>query len=394
MTGSRNVAGKQGERMKTICLCLAAFVLAAFAAAGEAAPDANLPEVGVVTIKSGTVALTTQLNGRAVARLVAEVRPQVNGIIQQRLFDEGTDVKADSQLYQIDPRMYEAQLMSAKADLEKAKANAEVARAKKIRYDELLSEGAVSKQDYDEVTANHLQAQAEIGIAEAQVTIAQINVDYTKVFAPISGRIGKSGVTEGALVTANQTSPLATIQQIDPIYVDISQSTAGLLQLKRALDSGTLRSPGKDGPVVNLVLEDGEAYPHEGKVLFSEITVDQDTGSISMRTEFPNPEWDLLPGMYVKAMVRSAEKDAAITIPQAGLLRSSDGSAYVYVVGADGTVEKRPVTIMTALKNTWLIGDGLKEGEKVVVEGTQRIRFIPDTPAPRVRFVEVAGEEE
>lgn len=381
--------------MKTIFLSIAGIVLTLVATAVAAEPAASpaLPEVGVVTLKAETVALTTQLNGRAAARIVAEVRPQVNGIIQDRLFEEGTDVKANQQLYQIDPGMYQAQLESAKAVLAKAKANAEAARAKKDRYDELLTQKAVSQQDWDEVNAAHLQAQAEIGIADSQVTIAQINVDYTKVFAPISGRIGKSGVTQGALVTANQSDPLATIQQIDPIYVDVSQSTAGLLQLKRALDKGTLRRAGKDGPTVKLILENGEEYAHPGRILFSDITVDQNTGSVSMRSEFPNPDWDLLPGMYVKAVVTAAEKDAAITVPQPSLMRASDGSAYVYVVAADGSVERRTVATMAALKNRWLIGDGLKEGEKIVVEGLQRIRFVSGSPSPKVKAVEVTGED-
>lgn len=380
------------RRLIVVLALVAGFAAPAAETAAKAA--APLPEVGVITLKAGTVALTTQLNGRAAARLIAEVRPQVNGIIQDRLFEEGTNVEKDQQLYQIEPGMYNAQLDNAKASLDKARANARVAEAKKVRYDGLIKEGAVSQQDWDEVNAAALQAQAEIGSAESQVTIARINVGYTKVFAPISGRIGKSGVTQGALVTANQVDPLATIQQIDPIYVDVSQSTAGLLQLKRALDRGSLHRPEGDGPLVTLILENGEEYAHPGKILFSDITVDQNTGSVSMRAEFPNPDWDLLPGMYVKAIIRAAEKDAAITVPQTGLMRASDGSAYVYVVAGDGTVERRKVTTMTAIKNMWLIGEGLAEGERIVVEGLQRIRFVPGSPAPRVKAVEVAGEEQ
>lgn len=368
----------------TVVLLLAVMT----APAGEPAAQ-NLPEVGVVTLKASTVKITTELNGRAAAYLVAEVRPQVNGIIQKRLFTEGSNVEANIPLYQIDPAMYEAQLLAAQADLAKASANVDVAGAKEKRYKELVESKAVSQQDYDDVNAAYKQAQAEVGIAEAQVRIAQINLDYTKVLSPISGRIGKSGVTQGALVTANQANALATIQQLDPIYVDVSQSTAGLLLLKRALDKGLLENTGEGHGTVELILENGDHYNHEGKILFSEVTVDQSTGSVSLRAEFPNPNWDLLPGMYVKALVSFAQKKNAITVPQAALMRNPDGSAMVYVVGADGTVERRNVVTLQALKDRWLLDKGLNDGEKIIVEGLQRVIFVPGSPAPKVKPVDM-----
>ncbi len=352
-----------------------------------------LPEVGVVVLKAGTVDITNELNGRAVPYLVAEVRPQVNGIVQKRLFVEGSNVKENVQLYQIDPAMYDAQLNSAKAVLDKANANANVAKTKKRRYDELLQNKAIAQQEWDEVNAAYLQAEAEIGIADAEAKIAQINVDYTKVFSPIAGRIGKSGVTEGALVTANQAEPLATIQQLDPIYVDVSQSTTGMLQLRQALDKGLLTNTGEGHGKVTLTLENGMEYAHEGVILFSDVTVDQSTGSISLRTQFPNPDWELMPGMYVTAKLTVAQKDNAITVPQQSLLRNPDGSAYVYVVGPDDVVEKRPVITMQAIKDQWLIADGLQAGEKVVFDGIQRIYFSADGKGPKVKVVQVETEK-
>ncbi len=350
--------------------------------------EQQLPEVGVITLKAATVALTSQLNGRAVAYAIAEVRPQVNGIIQKRLFEEGANVKANTPLYQIDPAMYQAQLESAKAVLVKAEALRDVAETKNTRYDELVTSKAVSQQDYDEVAAAFKETAAQVGVAEADVKIAQINLDYTRVLAPLDGHIGKSSVTEGALVTANQATPLTVIQQLDPIYVDVAQSSVGILELKKALDKGILQNTGRGKGVVRLILENGDRYAHDGQILFSEVTVDQSTGSVAIRAVFPNPDWDLLPGMYVKAIVGVAEKDGAITVPQPGLFRNPDGSAFVYVVGDDGTVEKRAVTIVRDLKDSWLIEDGLKEGEKVIVEGTQRVRFVPGSLAPKVRPVE------
>lgn len=371
---------------KLVCVAFLVSTLISYSAAYGS--EQQLPEVGVITLEAATVALTSQLNGRAVAYAIAEVRPQVNGIIQKRLFEEGANVKANTPLYQIDPSMYQAQLDSAKAVLAKAEAQRDVAETKNNRYEELMTSKAVSQQDYDEVAAAFKETAAQVGVAEADVKIAQINLDYTRVLAPLDGHIGKSSVTEGALVTANQTTPLAVIQQFDPIYVDVAQSSVGILELKKAMDKGILQNTGQGKGVVRLVLENGDKYDHDGEILFSEVTVDQSTGSVAIRAVFPNPDWDLLPGMYVKAIVGVAEKDGAITVPQPGLFRNPDGSAFVYVVGDDGTVERRAVTIVRDLKDSWLIDEGLKEGEKVIVEGSQRVRFVPGSPAPRVKPVE------
>ena len=378
-------------QIKLPLVVLTAFsLLIAAAHPGEAAAP-SLPEVVGIILKPETVRITSQLNGRAAAYVVAEVRPQVNGIILKRLFEEGSTVQAQMPLYQIDPAMYEADLASAQASQAKVEANVDVAAAKERRYGELVKSGAVTKEDYDEVYAAWKQAEADVAMAGAQMKIAQINVDYTQVRSPITGIIGMSNVTQGALVTASQPDPLATVQQIDPIYVNVAQSTAGLRTLKRALDSGLLQNTGEGHGAIRLVLEDGTPYQHVGEILFSDVTVDETTGSITLRAKFPNPEYDLLPGMYVKAVLDTAEKENAITVPQQSLVRNPDGTAAVYVVGDDGTVEKRPVTVLRALANRWLIADGLKGGERVVTEGLQRIRFAPGAPAPKVKFLEAGG---
>lgn len=369
----------------SIAILVASLLQAGTGLSGEA-PAA--PEVTGITLQPETIHITAELNGRAVAFLVAEVRPQVNGIIQKRLFEEGAMVQENMPLYQIDPAMYEAQLASAQTGQAKAEATVDVTDAKERRYDELVKSGAVNKQDYDEVNAAWMEAKADLGTAEAAVRIAQINVDYTKVRSPITGIAGLSTVTQGALVTASQETPLTTVQQLDPIYVDVAQSTAGLRSLKQALDSGLLQNTGTGHAPIRLVLEDGTPYPHTGEVLFSDVTVDETTGSITLRSKFPNPDADLLPGMYVKAILDVAQKQDAIAVPQQSLIRNADGSAFVYVVGDDGTVERRTVTVMRALTNRWLISDGLKGGEKIVVEGIQRIRFVPNAPAPKVKFIE------
>ncbi len=353
---------------------------------------AALPVLGGSFVQPETIRITTELNGRAASFLVAEVRPQVNGIILKRLFEEGSVVRENMPLYQIDPAMYEAQLASAQASLAKANATVDVTGAKERRYEELVNSGAVNRQDYDEVNAAWVEAKSDVAMAEAAVRIAQINVDYTKVRSPITGVIGMSNVTQGALVTASQAEPLATVQQIDPVYVNVAQSTAGLRALKQALDKGLLQNTGSAHAPIRLILEDGTPYPHEGEVLFSDVTVEQSTGSITLRAKFPNPDADLLPGMYVKAVLEAARKDNAIAVPQQSLVRNPDGTAFVYVVGDDGTVERRAVTVLRAMEDRWLIADGLQGGEKVVTEGIQRIQFVPGAPAPKVRFVEKAPQ--
>ncbi len=353
------------------------------------AAEAPLPEVGVVTLVPEEAIITQELNGRVTPYLIAEVRPQVHGIVLKRLFDEGADVEEDEPLYQIDPSRYDAEYNRALAALAKARANVSLAEAKLARYDRLIAAKAVNQQEFDEVEAASQQARAEVIIAEAEVRIAKINLDYAKVLSPIKGRIGKSNVTQGALVTASQTEPLAVVQQLDPIYVDVTQPISWMMNLKEDMQAGLLQNTGESHAEMRLLLDNGTVYNQRGKLLFADITVDQTTGSISLRAEFPNPNHTLLPGMYVVALLDVAQKQDAITIPQRTLMREADGSAFVMVVGPDGTVEKRKVTTVRTIGDKWLIGDGLKGGEQLVVDGIQRIHFVPDAPPPRVKPVPV-----
>lgn len=326
----------------------------------EAAPAPPPPQVGVVTLKTQPFTLTSELPGRTSAFRVAEVRPQVNGIILKRLFKEGADVKAGQQLYQIDPAVYEANLKSAEANLRSTKSIAD-------RYKQLVDEQAVSRQEYDTAVANRLES-------EANLQTAQINVRYTKVYAPISGRIGRSSVTEGALVSNGQTDALATIQQLDPIYVDVTQSSVELLNLRRELQSGRLQKAGDNAATVKLTLEDGSQYPHEGKLEFSEVSVDPTTGSVTLRAVFPNPEHTLLPGMFVHAQLQAGVNSAAILAPQQGVTRDLKGSPTAMVVGADNKVELRQLKASRTVGSQWLIEDGLKAGDRLITEGLQYVR--------------------
>lgn len=326
----------------------------------EAAPAAPPPQVGVVTLKTQPFTLTSELPGRTSAFRVAEVRPQVNGIILKRLFKEGADVKVGQQLYQIDPAVYEATLKSAEANLRSTKSIAD-------RYKQLVDEQAVSRQEYDTAVANRLES-------EANLQSAQINVRYTKVYAPISGRIGRSSVTEGALVSNGQSEALATIQQLDPIYVDVTQSSVELLQLRRELESGRLQKAGDNAATVKLVLEDGSQYAHEGKLEFSEVSVDQTTGSVTLRAIFPNPDHTLLPGMFVHAQLQAGVNSAAILAPQQGVTRDLKGMPTALVVGPDNKVELRQLKASRTVGNQWLIEDGLKAGDRVITEGLQYVR--------------------
>jgi membrane fusion protein (multidrug efflux system) len=357
--------------------------------AGEPPPGARrLPQVGVLTLKPETVELSQELNGRVTPSLIAEVRPQVNGIILRRLFEEGSDVGQDMQLYQIDPALYEAQLNQAEAGLAKARANVSVAEAKLARYRRLIQAKAVNQQEYDEVEAASKQAAAEVGIAEASVRLARINVEYAQVRSPIAGRIGRSSVTQGALVTASQAAPLAVVQRLDPIYVDVAQPVSWALELRDNLGPDGLGNTGKSHAEVELVLENGQSYPHRGRLLFADITVDQSTGSISLRAEFPNPDHLLLPGMYVTAVLRADRREGAIAIPQRALFRDPEGRALVMLVAADGTVSRRPVSPLRALGDRWLIGSGLAAGDRVAMDGFHMIMFSPDGTPPRVEPVE------
>ncbi|MCQ4294319.1 efflux RND transporter periplasmic adaptor subunit [Pseudomonas stutzeri] len=327
----------------------------------EAAPPAQQkPTVGIVTLQAEPFAVTTDLPGRTRAYRIAEVRPQVNGIIQKRLFTEGSDVKAGQQLYQIDASVYAATLKSAQASVASSKSLAD-------RYAELVKDQAVSKQAYDEARAASLQAEAEL-------ERARIDVRYTKVLAPISGRIGRSAVTEGALVSNGQTQELATIQQLDPIYVDVTQPARDLLALRRDLAEGRLQKSGDNAAKVTLQLEDGSDYAHEGKLEFSEVTVDAGTGSVTLRAVFPNPDKDLLPGMFVHAQLVAGMKSEAILVPQQGVTRNTKGDPTTMVVNAENKVELRPIKTERAVGNRWLVGEGLQPGDRVITEGLQFIQ--------------------
>lgn len=318
------------------------------------------PKVGVVTLNAQPFTLTTELPGRTAAYRIAEVRPQVSGIILQRLFKEGSEVKAGDQLYQIDAAVYQATLKSTEASLFSARTLAQ-------RYKKLVEERAVSRQQYDDARAAHLQA-------EAAFDHAKINVQYTKVLAPIDGRIGRSTVTEGALVNHGQPQELAVIQQLDPIYVDVTQSASDLLRLRRELDSGQLEKAGETAAQVSLALEDGTAYPHSGTLEFSEVSVDASTGSVTLRAVFPNPDGMLLPGMFVHASLVSGVSKAAILAPQQGISRNPKGQATAMVVNADNMVEARTLSAERTAGSYWLITEGLQSGDRLITEGLQFIQ--------------------
>ena len=342
------------------------------------------PEVAVVAMQPERITITAELAGRASAFLVAEVRPQVSGILQKRLFEEGGDVEAGDGLYQIDPAMYEAAHSGAKATLARAEANLKAIRLRAERYKELVAIKAVSVQDYDDITAALQQAEAEVEAGKAAVESARLNLAYTRIAAPISGRIGRSSVTIGALATAYQPVPFTTIQQLDPVYVDAPQSSANLLRLKERIASGNLKSDGLSQTKVRLILEDGTFYPMEGVLKFSDVTVDPSTGSFILRMVFPNPDHVLLPGMFVRAVIEEGVIEQALLVPQQGVARDPKGNPYALIVDAEGNVEQRMLTIDRAEGNQWLVTAGLKPGDQVIVEGVQKVR--PGAPAKAVPF--------
>lgn len=354
----------------------------------EAQPAPQVPEVATVTIQPQRVELTTELPGRTSAYRVAEIRPQVNGIIQKRLFQEGSDVKAGQLLYQIDPAPFQVAHNSAKASLGKSQANLPSIKLRVERYQELLMDKAVSQQDYDDAAAAMEQARADIEYWRAAVEAARINLGYTRVTAPISGRVGRSSVTDGALVTAYQPLSLATIQQLDPIYVDVTQSSADLLRLKRNFETGRLSTHGKDQRNVQLLLEDGTPYPLAGALQFRDVTVDSTTGSYALRIVVPNPENLLLPGMFVRAVVQEGVAEKAILAPQQGVSRTPKGDPVALVVDESGTVRQRVLTLNRAIGDKWLISSGLSAGERVVVEGMLNVR-----PGAVVKVVSLDGRQ-
>ena len=349
-------------------------------AAGQA------PEVGVVTLKTEPLQITTELPGRTSAFRVAEVRPQVSGIILKRNFTEGSDIEAGVSLYQIDPATYQASYESAKGDLAKAQAAANIARMTASRYQKLLGTKYISQQDYDTAQADAQQADAAVVAAKAAVETARINLAYTKVTSPISGRIGKSSVTEGALVQTGQATALATVQQLDPIYVDVTQSSNDYLRLKQELANGTLKQENGKAKV-ELVTNDGVKYPQTGTLEFSDVTVDQTTGSITLRAIFPNPDMTLLPGLFVRAKLEEGTNPNALLVPQQGVTRTPRGDATAMVVGEGDKVEIRKLTATQAIGDKWLVTDGLKAGDRVIVTGLQKVR-----PGAQVKAQEVTAE--
>ncbi|EPR38725.1 efflux transporter, RND family, MFP subunit [Desulfovibrio sp. X2] len=359
-----------------LALCAAALVAGCNGAENGkgAAQAAQTPEVGVVTLAKEPVTLTTTLPGRTAAHLIAEVRPQVGGILEKRLFTEGGDVKAGQVLYRIDPAPYQAAYDQAKANLAQAEANLVPLKLKAERYADLIRDNAVSRQDYEDAEAAAKQAEALIQADKAVLDTAAINLGYTKITAPISGHIGRSSVTEGALLTADQATALATVRQLDPIYVDVTQSSVDMLRLKRDMASGRLKSAGKDQAEVRLLLEDGTSYAHTGKLQFSEVAVDQSTGAVTLRAIFPNPDHLLLPGMYVRAVLEEGVDESAILAPQQGVTHDTKGRATALVVTADDTVEQRILTVDRAMGDKWLVTSGLAAGDRLVVDGLQRVR--------------------
>ncbi|MGN5181983.1 efflux RND transporter periplasmic adaptor subunit [Aeromonas veronii] len=330
--------------------------------------------VNVVTLQSGPLMLTTELTGRSAPLRVAEVRPQVSGIILKRLFTEGRDVKAGDLLYQIDPAVYQAAVASAKANLAKAEANEQSARLKAQRYQELLKVKSISRQDYDDADASWKQAKAEIMASKAALRTAEINLGYTRITAPISGRIGKSAVTEGALVTAQQADSLTAIQQLDPMYVDVRQSTADLLRLKRLVAEGKLTQDEQKGAKVTFQLEDGTTYGEEGSLQFSDVTVDETTGMVALRVIVPNPAHLLLPGMFMRATLQEGERAKGLLVPQTAVTRTPNGGATVLVVTADNKVDLRNVQLGRIVDTSWVVESGLNAGERVIVAGLQKVR--------------------
>jgi membrane fusion protein (multidrug efflux system) len=332
------------------------------------------PEVGVVTVAPHAVALVTELPGRLEASRVAQVRARAAGILQKRLFREGSDVRAGQPLFQIDSAPYRAALQSAQASLARAQANLTQASAQAERFKPLLEANAISKQDYVNAVAAAKSAQADVALGDAAVTTAKINLGYANVTSPISGRIGRALVTEGALVGAGEPTELAVVQQINPMYVNFTQPASEVLRLRKALASGKLqRGSGSESAVVHVVLEDGSEYSHPGRLLFSDLTVDATSGQITLRAEVPNPEGLLLPGLYVRVRLEQAQASDAITLPQQAVTRGSNGDT-VMVVDADGKVSPRPVKISTGKNGQWVVLDGLKPGEQVMVDGFQKLR--------------------
>ncbi len=345
------------------------------------------PEVSVTTLKTQRISFETELPGRTVSPLVAEIRPQVNGIIQKQLFTEGTQVKAGQVLYQLDPAVYEAEYNAARASVRKAESTLANARTVAKRNRELARIDAISAQINETSQAEAQQAAADLAVAKAQEQRAKINLDYTRIVSPIDGWIELSNVTPGALVTANQATALTTVQQLDPVYVHVSQSSAELLQLRDDIQAGRLQAASENDAVIRLRLENGQLYPHTGRLTFSGVTVDASTGSITLRAQVPNPERILMPGMYVRAVLENNTGDQSVLVPQRAVTRRPDASTVALIVDTADKIQERSVVVGRAIGDSWQVLDGLAAGDRVVVAGSQHVR-----PGSLVRPIELASK--
>jgi membrane fusion protein (multidrug efflux system) len=368
---------------RSLVLCFAAISIIACSKTSDKPEAKAAPEVGVVIVQQQAQPILVELPGRTTARMIAEIRPQVGGIIQQRTFTEGSHVKAGDLLYQIEPAIYQAALASADASVQKANASLAATTSRAVRYAELVKLNAVSRQENDDILASVKQAEADLALAKAALITARINLDFTRIVAPISGRVEVSSVTPGALVTANQVAALTMVQQLDPIYVDVTQSSSELLRLKRDLASGSLKKSGNNETQIKVVLEDGSIYPHAGILKVSGITVNPTSGAVTLRAVVPNKEGLLLPGMYVHARLQEAVNENAILVPQQGVSRNSRGEPTVLLVNAENKVELRVLSADNTIGNQWLVNSGLTTGDQVILEGMDRIK-VGDTVRPVV----------
>jgi len=359
----------------TLVACVSLFLLVGCSNDKSAMPQQRpMPAVSTVTLAPHEVSLATELSGRTSAFRVAEIRPRVNGLIEKRLFTEGSNVKEGQVLYQIDPAPFQAELDNAQAALAEAKAKLPTTKLRAERYKSLVANSALSQQDYDDAASNLDQVRASITSLEARVQTARINLGYTKVTAPISGRIGKSSVTDGAIVTAYQATALATIQQLDPIYVDVPQSTAEMLRMKARFKEGLIDPKTNDHEKVRLILENGVPYSLDGTLQFSDVTVDPTTGSVILRLIFPNPKGEILPGMFVRAVITEGVNPEGLLVPQQGVSRNAKGQPYALIVDKENKVELRMLTLDRAIGSDWLVDKGLAPGDRVIVEGLQMLR--------------------
>ena len=373
---TRSIALIGGRQMALLgsALLTALVVLSACGRTRPAGPPPAPPEVSVVTVERATVPFTIELPGRTTAYRIAQVRARVDGIVLKREFIEGSDVKAGQRLYQVDPAPYRATLDSAQAMLQKAQANVVALNAQAGRYKALLADNGVSKQDYDNAVSAQGQAIADVASGNAAVQTAKINLGYTSVAAPIGGRVGLSQVTEGAYVQSSAATPLTTIQQIDPIYVDLNQSSVQGLRLRRDIATGKVKINGPNQAKVTVILEDGTEYPTLGTLQFTDITVDPSTGSVTVRAVIPNPNHVLLPGMFVRARVDAGVNENALLVPQAGVTHNPQGQATALVVGPDNKVAVRTIGAARTFGPNWVVDEGLSEGDKVIVSGVQKVQ--------------------